>query len=401
MKFITYMMALGLLAGCSASNLSTRHQESGLNTRFRYTGVPFEQYLSHTRRIIAQARTDIREDNKEKVVEANAPFEYRPAPGDCPPARGGKTKDGILLIHGLFDSPFMMRDLGAHFRSKCFLVRAILLPGHGTVPGDLLKVRYEEWIRAAEYGIASFRGETENLYVAGFSTGGTLALHQSLQGAPIKALILFAPAVALNDKRAFLANLAETGSKWEEVAQDRDYAKYESFAMNAAGQIYSLTKRLGTLSKKRSLDIPIFIALSADDTTVDSAETVEYFRTTSNPKSRMLLYSNERKEEEDSRITRSDRALDWEHVLDFSHIALTIHPGNPHYGVGGDYKNCQHYLEDPARMKECWTDDSLVSGEVTDQNKEDREVFRRLSYNPDFENMMLKIDSFLASIEKD
>ena len=75
------------------------------------------------------------------------------------------------------DSPFMMRDIGEYFKEKSFLVRSILLPGHGTVPGDLTNISYEKWIEAVQYGINSFEKETENLYIAGFSTGGALALH--------------------------------------------------------------------------------------------------------------------------------------------------------------------------------------------------------------------------------
>jgi pimeloyl-ACP methyl ester carboxylesterase len=71
----------------------------------------------------------------ESEIRANLPFEIRPAKN---PRTGptGKTK-GILLVHGLGDSPGTFVDLAQEFAARGFLVRTVLLPGHGTRPaGD-------------------------------------------------------------------------------------------------------------------------------------------------------------------------------------------------------------------------------------------------------------------------
>ena len=108
----------------------------------------------------------------------------------------------MLLIHGLGDSPYEMRDLGERFAAACYLVRAILLPGHGTVPGDLLGVGYPAWTEATRLGVASFAGQAERLYLVGFGAGATLALDYALEdaspgeGPALGGLVLLAPALA-------------------------------------------------------------------------------------------------------------------------------------------------------------------------------------------------------------
>src|SRR3990167_5170318 len=80
-------------------------------------GLPFSDYIQKIRHIIAHARQDL--DQRAKwIIEANSPFELRP---DNKPTRGA------LLIHGLLDSPFIMRDIAERFRDQGYLVRSILL----------------------------------------------------------------------------------------------------------------------------------------------------------------------------------------------------------------------------------------------------------------------------------
>lgn len=66
----------------------------------------------------------------------NAPQEWRPQ------TPHGK---GILFVHGLGDSPWSFHNLGHHLAKQGFLVRSLLLPGHGTHPKDMLEVRLEDW----------------------------------------------------------------------------------------------------------------------------------------------------------------------------------------------------------------------------------------------------------------
>ena len=59
--------------------------------------------------------------------------------------------------------------------TRCFLVLTMLLPGHGTRPGDLLDVTRGDWLGAARFGLATLKADA-----GGFSLGGLPALHAVL-----------------------------------------------------------------------------------------------------------------------------------------------------------------------------------------------------------------------------
>src|SRR5438552_16089884 len=106
------------------------------------------------------------------------------------------------MVHGLFDCPFVMRDVGEHLQKQNLLVRSHLLPGHGTVPGALLNVSYQDWINAANYAITNLSKDVEKIFLVGFSTGASLMLYHALQQSNknIAGLILLAPAIQLYSK---------------------------------------------------------------------------------------------------------------------------------------------------------------------------------------------------------
>lgn len=79
----------------------------------------------------------------------NASFEDKPSDG---PLRGG-----VLLIHGLSDSPYHMRALARIFAEQGFHVIALRLPGHGTIPGALTKVKWQDWYRAVKAGVKWYK----------------------------------------------------------------------------------------------------------------------------------------------------------------------------------------------------------------------------------------------------
>ena len=174
--------------------MNARHFPSGLNSRFAFSGGAFDDYIAQSRRQIADARLDLSATNRERIIDGNAPFSLSPAP-DC---AATLPRRGILLSHGLTDSPYSMRALGRFFQQHCFHVRAILLPGHGTRPGDLLEVTWQEWEKAVAFGVESLAREVDQIYLAGFSTGGALSLHRALNDRRIKGLFLFSPAVEIS-----------------------------------------------------------------------------------------------------------------------------------------------------------------------------------------------------------
>ena len=293
-----------------------------------------------------------------------------------------------------------MRDIGKHFLNKGFLVRSILLPGHGTIPADLLTTSLKEWIKATLYGVNSFRNEVDELYLAGFSTGASLALNYVLDNPPAKpniaGMIMLSPAFALNTKSSISVRLYRMfrwlfkEHKWVVRSDSPDYCKYISYPVNSAYLIQRLILENKLLLQERIPTIPTFIAMSHDDETVRVQPALDYFKKTKNPLNRFLLYSNSRLKNKDGRISvKKSEKLD-EGILDFSHVSVLTSPDNKHYGRNGDHKEPLH---EPKGSSER---DKIYLGANTPENEE-LYRFRRLTYNPYFDELIQTIDAFIES----
>jgi carboxylesterase len=92
-----------------------------------------------------------------------------------------ESRDAVLLIHGLMAAPFEVREWAENLFSKGYTVYAPRLAGHGTSAEDLAGCNYGDWVDSVERGYAILVSCCEQVIVAGFSTGGGLALHQAIQ----------------------------------------------------------------------------------------------------------------------------------------------------------------------------------------------------------------------------
>ncbi|VAX21654.1 Lysophospholipase, partial [hydrothermal vent metagenome] len=386
---LTLTLALALtLASCGETE--QRFRPSGLNSTFDFApDTPFDAYIKRTKEMTGKARLDLTEANREKIIEAVSPFELKPA-SDCATGADGKYEKGILLVHGLSDSPYLTRAIGEHFQSRCFLVRSILLPGHGTVPGDLLDINDEEWIKAVDYGLYTIKGVAQNVYIGGYSTGGALAIYEGLRHEEIKAIILFSPAIGFKNSYTGLAlRLYRHVRRWLEGRRDDlDFAKYETFATNAVVELAEIMdKNRAEAEKTGKLMTPLFAALSYEDISVSADKTIRFFsKYLASPESRMILYARnpESLRFDDSRIVAIKSRNLKERILDFAHISILIPPDDPHYGKEGEYKSCLHYdkIKEKKKWHACKNDEKSVWQGVASKENMNRGVVRRLTYNP-------------------
>jgi len=370
-----------------------RFYPSGLNSEFKWEGTPFPEYIEIIRDIIARTRTDLTSENRDKIIDANCPYEWFPENKDG--TDPSKYKKGILLVHGLYDSPYTLRGIGKYLNKMGFLVRSVLLPGHGTVPGDLLNTHYHEWLEAVNYGLDSFKDEVENLFIMGFSLGGLLSLDTALKTPNLKGTVLFSPAIKIKNKLAPLANIHNFVSwkferaKWLTLTGDVDYTKYESFTFNSVYQTYLLTQDLAKLKKKKKLKMPLFILDSRDDIIVDTESTLQYFMSQTNPKSKMVIYSTDQEDFPDARVEWHNSVYPDQNIISFSHICTPISPDDPHYGKNADYKILFNPPTHGKKNKVYW-------GEKSRKNLRTYQL-GRTSYNPDFNSVMLMLHNFLNS----
>lgn len=404
MKLANLILALLLfLSGCAS--LPARLLPAGGNATFAYEATPpYSAYIAHCRELILAARTDLDSPNREAILAANLPFELRPDPTTFPPGGEGRYRQGIILIHGLSDSPSLVKELGEYFRSRGFLVRAILLPGAGTRPGDLTTVRREEWQRAVGYAVAVTTPQVEQLYLGGFSLGGALAVAHALEHPDtLGGLFLFSPCLRVKDRAARWAWAVSLFRNWLGIRDDRDYAKYESFAINGIAQTEALTDRIDRLLCRHPealARLPVFTALSWEDLTADSARSLELFqRYLTSPTSRLLLYSSEATlaPPADPRITLINSLLPDQRILSLSHLAVTVPPTDPHYGSRGDYRNCLHYPAPSTEFAACSAGRAAWFGEKSPANLT-RGLLQRLTWNPFYDRQCAELDRFLAAL---
>ena len=369
------------------------HQDPKLDYTIQDPNLPFADYIKKCKALIENSRQDL-STNADIIIEANSPYELQP--------KTTHPKHGVLLIHGLFDCPFLVKDIGRMLQKQGCLVRSVLLPGHGTIPGALLSVHYQDWLQTVRYGAASFAGLTDKVSLVGYSTGGSLAAYYAAQDPNITNIILLSPAIKIDSCFDFLSGtLSEVGrywprAGWMRITDEIDYARYQSIAYNPIYQVHQLANAIKKSDIAKKIQCPVYIAACEDDKIVSTKNSIAFFQQTSNPKNQMLIYSNHAHEIQDSRIHfRNCRYPEWG-IDNFSHLTLPISPDNPHYGKNGDYVYASHIdktkfnYSAQNQLDEKWS-------ELLYQFNFSSVRSRRLTFNPDFERMADEISQFIFS----
>ena len=409
------LAALGhLVAGPSLAGDASSRGPSAPDARFQPSGdgLPFDpgryrdfdDYVQQTRERLERHKVYMDPHRASRELAAAMPFERTPVDG-CRSAASARPSRGILLLHGLSDMPLAMRDLADAFAARCFVVRAMLLPGHGTRAGDLLDVTRRDWLAATRFGLETLKGDVDEVFVGGFSLGGLLAMHAVLEDAAVSGAFLFSPALAL--ERAWLVRQSvwlRHVLDWLDRDPPDDYARYEAMPVNATAETFLLTRQLARQLERRRIDVPVFMALSADDPVIDAAANRDYFeRRFSHPGSRLVVYRRDPREGSDpgdARIRYRDSFLPEQRVAGFSHQSVHIAPANAHYGVNGDYRSCGQASDESAEaVARCLAAPHPWRGEVFGDNRAAiprGEPLARLTYNPRFGELLSQVDEFLT-----
>lgn len=397
----------GVAAHAFAPVLQARHYPSGLNSRFVDPHATFSEYIEYSRKLIATARGAAGLPVTDKIIDGNAPFELKPADGS-PAGKEKIYRRGILLTHGLTDSPYYMRHLAAFFQEQGFLVLGVLLPGHGTQPGDLLEVAWQEWVKTVAYGVDQLAAKVNEVYLGGYSAGGALSVYQSLRDQRVRGLFLFAPALKVSH-RAALANLHKTYSwlipsaKWVSIKPDADIYKYESFPKNAAAQMHALTCAVKAQLAKRKVQIPLFTVVSQDDETVNSAATIELMSHATHSANKLVYYFSDAGKIPgglaSDKIDLVNSVLSEQRISSSAHTAIVLPREDEYYGELGAYCNCLHYYPNEMAKYQACIDrlETVIHGEITEKNLK-LGTLRRLMYNPHFVNMKIAMKQFIEKL---
>ena len=204
----------------------------------------------------------------------------------------GKPRGAVVLLHGLTDSPFSLRHVGAFLRDRGFAVVGIRMPGHGTVPGGLAAAHMDDWLAATRLAVRAARALAPEgpLDLVGYSNGGALALVYALDAlgegklarpdrivllSPMIGVTFFARFAGIAGWPAFLPVFDRAA--WFDLITEYNPFKYNSFPVQGGRQSWALTEalrnRLDAAGREGRLGElpPILTFQSAPDSTVSTA----------------------------------------------------------------------------------------------------------------------------------
>ncbi|MBT8365092.1 MAG: alpha/beta hydrolase [Deltaproteobacteria bacterium] len=164
---------------------------------------------------------------------------------------------GVLLLHGMSDSPYSLRVLGQTLKQRNFWVIGLRLPGHGTAPSGLKTIHWQDMAAAVRLAVAHLASKIgkKPIHLVGYSNGAPLALNYALDALENDnltvpaSLVLISPSIGLHPaaalakwKRRLSILPGLGGMAWLSVMPEFDPYKYNSFATNAGEQVHGLTR---------------------------------------------------------------------------------------------------------------------------------------------------------------
>ena len=172
----------------------------------------------------------------------------------------GHPRGVVVLMHGLTDSPYSVKSIAIDYQQHGFIAVVPRLPGHGTAPGALTRVQWEDWLAVTRLAVREatrLGGKGVPLHLVGYSNGGALVMKyvlDSLNDTSLRQpqqIVLLSPMIGVTAFARFagLAGIpailpAFAKSAWLNIAPEYNPFKYNSFPVNAARQSWLLTKAL-------------------------------------------------------------------------------------------------------------------------------------------------------------
>lgn len=292
LRFLRRGLVLVVLVAASVLALRAWDSQRGPPLEPWHTFVPTElhakvlekadwaAYLKHEAAIFHDVRREVVDKiDRETAVAGNRYYAGSPIyPGSFAQdfnrsymlEPDGAAVGAVVLLHGLTDSPYSLRHIGRLYRDRGFLVIAIRLPAHGTVPAALTDVEWEDWDAATRLAVREARKRVDAakpLHIVGFSNGGALAMKYALDALDVEGLarpdrlILISPMIGITSFARFagLAALpallpAFAKAAWLGLLPEFNPFKYNSFPVNGARQSHRLTIALQDSIARASRD---------------------------------------------------------------------------------------------------------------------------------------------------
>jgi len=186
------------------------------------------------------------------------------------PLRLFAGKTGVLMLHGFTGSPASIKPWALALHERGLSVAVPRLAGHGTHWSDLNKVNWQDWYDTVEKEFLELKKSCDQVFVAGFSVGGALALRLSqIRGSELAGAILLNPSIYDERKRFKLVGVLSTflpsirggaGDVAKPGAPKHGYERIPLRGLNQVRKLWEVVERDLYL-----VDLPLMVAYSLND----------------------------------------------------------------------------------------------------------------------------------------
>jgi len=249
-----------------------------------------------------------------------------------------QPRGAVLLLHGMSDSPYILRTLGKALNQQGYWIVGLRMPGHGTAPSGLRYINRQDMAAAVRLGMSHLAEKVRGkpVHMIGYSTGASLALEFALdalegKSAPVPgSLTLISPAIGVHPA-AGLASFKDCLSNlpglerlaYLDLYIEFDPYKYNSFATNAGDVVYRLTRAVAERIRNRASTNskivlpPTIVFKSTVDATVTTDAVVDGLLNLLRPdRHELVLFDINRFAVLDSRMLIDDPAPFTDRVMD-------------------------------------------------------------------------------------
>lgn len=193
------------------------------------------------------------------------------------PFRAGSGTIGVVVCHGFTGSVQSIRPWAEALATPDgdwtgATVVAPRLPGHGTSWRDLARTRWWDWYNAVDDAYEELAAQCDEVFVAGLSMGGALALRLAEQH-DVSGVLLVNPAIATADRRVpaaarvhrLLPSQAGIASDIADPSQTE--AGYDRFSVTSLATMTELWHDVR--SNIGRITAPVLVCRSTQDHVVD------------------------------------------------------------------------------------------------------------------------------------
>ena len=191
---------------------------------------------------------------------------------------GDASKAACLLVHGFTGVPKEMRLLGEYLNQHGHTCLGVRLTGHATVPEDMIRSRYTDWMASMEDGYHLLRGIAQKIFLVGLSMGGALSLLMASRLNVKGVAAMSTPYELPRDypswflrgsskvKKFDAKSRGKPGSGWFDKAAYREHISYPQNPVRSVAELRELLFLMREALPK--LKIPVLLIHSLNDTYV-------------------------------------------------------------------------------------------------------------------------------------